>query len=144
MSLECAVEIDELNSELKKYNQETAADAFNVNLFRQPSLSEESLKPERYRNPNTVDMSSRTGKSFRDSTDGPSDGGGYVGAYVAPRPSGDGVLLSTLSSCQNSETSTSRRGGGDIESNESLDPGQRGNIHFVILFALVSLLFVLV
>jgi len=125
MSLECAVEIDELNSELKKYNQETAADAFNVNLFRQPSLSEESLKPERYRNPNTVDMSSRTGKSFRDSTDGPSDGGGYVGAYVAPRPSGDGVLLSTLSTCQNSETSTSRRGGGDIESNESLDPGQR-------------------
>jgi hypothetical protein len=50
MSLECAVEIDALNSALKQVGKQTPVDLFNANLYRQPALAAEYLVPEKYRN----------------------------------------------------------------------------------------------
>ncbi len=51
MSLECSVELDGLNHEMKSLNKITPVDSFNPQLYRQPALAEGRLEPEKYRNP---------------------------------------------------------------------------------------------
>ena len=50
MSLECAVEMDGLNSGLKSLNKQTPIDLFDPKLYRQKALVVGDLEPERYRN----------------------------------------------------------------------------------------------
>ncbi|CAE7444738.1 unnamed protein product, partial [Symbiodinium microadriaticum] len=51
MSLEGAVELDGIDREMHRLHKQTVAECFSPTLFRQPSLTENELKPEKYRNP---------------------------------------------------------------------------------------------
>lgn len=49
MSLEGAVELDIINEAMKTHD-ESVTDTFSPTQFRQPSLVEKALQPEKYRN----------------------------------------------------------------------------------------------
>lgn len=81
MSLECAVEMDALNTGLKDLRKHTPLDTFDPKLYRQPALAVGDLAPERYRNPSSPAESSPTSSSKM--------------VEKSRLPSTEGVMLST-------------------------------------------------
>jgi hypothetical protein len=53
MSLEGAVELDSINEAMRQVHHESVNDTFSPTQFRQPSLVEKALQPEKYRNKGT-------------------------------------------------------------------------------------------
>ena len=50
MSLEGAVELDTINRDMQQTQEDSVSSSFNPTLYRQPSLVEKELRPEKYRN----------------------------------------------------------------------------------------------